>query len=404
MKAMKKQCIYRFFPHCSLWKIVFLFAVLLFSNQSCSQSSHQSGNSDCKYIGDGYGPDGTIDIKAETVVTGLEVPWALAFLPNGDMLVTERPGRLRLVKNYREEAKLVKEPVATLSTASTSEGGLLGIALHPDFSKNRLFYMYLTTSEGNSARNRVEQWRLSAEGTSAEQIKIVYDNIDAARNHNGGRIAFGPDGMLYVGTGDASDPGKSQNPDSPNGKLLRLTPDGGIPDDNPRPGNPLYLSGIRNTQGWAWPDSNDPTTIWMTDHGPSGERLRFGHDEVSVVKPGDNLGWPTIYRCETQAGLITPVITWNDAVPPGGAAVYTGDAIPEWNGSLLIGTLRSRHLQRVVIENGTVSLNEVYFRDQFGRLREVIMSPDGDLYITTSNCDGRGNCPNEQDKIIRITR
>jgi aldose sugar dehydrogenase len=385
-------------------RIILIFAMLAPFNYGCSQSSHQSGNADCKYIGDGYGPDGTVEVKAETVVTGLEVPWALAFLPNGDILVTERPGRLRLVKNYQEKAHLVEKPVATLPTASTSEGGLLGIALHPEFSNNRLFYMYLTTSEGNSTRNRVEQWRLSAEGTTAEQMKIVYDNIDAARNHNGGRIAFGPDGMLYVGTGDAADPEKSQDPDSPNGKLLRLTPDGGIPDNNPRPGNPLYLSGIRNTQGWAWPDSNDATTIWMTDHGPSGERLRFGHDEVSIVKPGDNLGWPTIYKCETQTGLITPVITWNDAVPPGGAAVYTGNSIPEWKGSLLIGTLGSRHLQRVVIENGTVSLNEVYFRDQFGRLREVIMSPEGNLYITTSNCDGRGNCPEEQDKIIRITR
>jgi aldose sugar dehydrogenase len=164
------------------------------------------------------------------------------------------------------------------------------------------------------------------------------------------------------------------------------------------------LMGIRNTQGWDWPDQTDASTIWLTDHGPSGERLRFGHDEVHIAKANDNLGWPDIYRCEKQEGLLTPVITWKDAVPPGGAAIYTGNAIPEWKGSLLIGTLGSRHLQRVVIENNAVSTNEVYFRNEPGRIREVIMSPGGDLFITTSNCDGRGSCPGTKDSIIRIAK
>jgi aldose sugar dehydrogenase len=280
----------------------------------------------------------------------------------------------------------------------------LGLALHPDFNNNRLFYIYVTVEKNNSTVNQVEQWKLSDDGNSAEQVRIVFDGIDAARNHNGGRIAFGPDGMLYAGTGDAARPNKSQDVNSPNGKLLRLTPDGEIPDDNPRQGNPLFLLGIRNTQGWAWPDQNDANTVWLTDHGPSGEMLRFGHDELNVAKANDNLGWPTIYKCQSKAGLVSPVITWNDAVPPGGAAIYTGNAIPEWQGSLLIGALGSRHLQRVVIENGSVIKNEVYFRNEFGRLREVIMAPDGNLYVTTSNCDGRGNCPNDGDMILRIVK
>jgi len=384
--------------------VILTLFLLLPINYACSQTSMQDENTNCVYIEDGFGPDGTTDVKSETIVSGLEVPWGIAFMPNGDLLVTERPGRIRLVREYNGKAQLEDQPVATFDIPSTSEGGLLGLALHPEFESNRLFYVYVTTSEGGSSKNQVEQWRLSENGTSAEQVKIIFDRIEASRNHNGGRIRFGPDNMLYIGTGDASSPDKSQDPKSPNGKLLRLTPEGEIPEDNPVPGSPVYLLGIRNTQGWDWPDQDDATTIWLTDHGPSGDRLRFGHDEVSIAKANDNLGWPEIYRCEKQEGLITPVITWKDAVPPGGAAIYTGSSIPEWKGSLIIGSLGARHLQRVVIENNAVSSNEVYFRNELGRIREVIMSPEGDLFITTSNCDGRGNCPDTKDSILRIIK
>ncbi len=381
-----------------------MFFLFLFSGTACSQPATQSGSNSCNYIEDGFGPDGEVSVQAETVVSGLEVPWALAFLPNGDMLVTERPGRIRMVKDYNGNARLVEKPVAAVSTANTSEGGLLGIALHPDFENNRLFNIYVTVSKNGSTMNQVEQWRLSEDGTSAQQVKIIFDEIQAASNHNGGRIAFGPDNMLYVGTGDAGTPDLSQDPNSPNGKLLRLTPEGEIPDDNPRENNPLFLMGIRNTQGWAWPNDNDAGTLWVTDHGPSGEMMRFGHDEVNIVSANDNLGWPTIYKCQNEPGLIAPSLVWQNAVPPGGAAIYTGNDIPEWKGNLIMGTLGSRHLHRVVIENGSVSSHEVYFRNQHGRLREVIMSPEGDLYVTTSNCDGRGNCPDTGDEILRITR
>lgn len=378
--------------------------IMLPGAPACSQSQVQGESSNCVYIDDGFGPDGTTQVKAETVVSGLEVPWGIAFLPGGDLLVTERPGRLRLVLDYNGTAKLVEQPVATFDIPSTSEGGLMGIVLHPEFNNNRLFYIYVTAGGGNSSVNKVEQWRLSEDNTSAEQVRVIFDDIDASRNHNGGRIRFGPDGMLYIGTGDASSPNKSQDMNSPAGKLLRLTPDGEIPSDNPMAGSAVYLSGIRNTQGWDWPNADDASVIWLTDHGPSGDRMRFGHDEVHVAGPGDNLGWPDIYRCQTAEGMLSPVITWKDAVPPGGAAVYTGDAIPEWRGSLLIGTLGSRHLQRVVIENNSVTMNEVYFRNEHGRLREVIMSPEGDLFVTTSNCDGRGSCPDTKDAILRIVK
>ena len=353
----------------------------------------------CMLVEAGYGPDGTAEARVDTVVAGLEVPWGLAFLPNGDMLVTERPGRLRLVR----DGQLVPEPVAIMDDSDTAEGGLLGIALHPDFATNGMFFLYRTVHPENGPTvNRVERWQLSENGSAATRVGILLDNIPAATYHNGGRLRIGPDGMLYVGTGDARDPNLSQDPESLAGKLLRIDPDGSIPDDNPIPKSPVYLLGIRNTQGFDCPNDS---TIWLTDHGPSGEMLRRDHDEVNVARAGDNLGWPTIYGCESSTGMVSPSITWADATPPGGAAVYTGDAIPEWQGSLLIGILGSRHLQRVALDaSGSVTHHEVYFRNELGRLRDVVMGPDGHLYVTTSNCDGRGDCPADGDKVLRILR
>lgn len=370
-------------------------------NNAQAQSATQSLQRTCQLVEEGFGRRGTVNVRVEEVVQGLEVPWGIAFLPNNDMLVTERPGRVRLVRNGR----LQPQPVATLSvTARGGEGGLLGIALHPQFASNRLFYLYYTTDQGGGSVNRVERWRLSQDGQRAQRDRIILDNIPVAAFHNGGRLRFGPDGMLYIGTGDAREPGTSQDADSLAGKILRVTPDGQVPPDNPIPGNPAFISGIRNTQGFDWLDRN---TLLVTDHGPSGELGRRGRDEVTVARAGDNLGWPTIYGCQARSGLVNPSISWVSAVPPGGAAIYTGNAIPEWKGSLIIGTLGSRHLHRVVFNSnnpGQVQQHEVYLQGVQGRLREVIMSPNGELYVTTSNCDARGDCPPERDKILRITR
>jgi aldose sugar dehydrogenase len=358
----------------------------------------------CTFVKDGFGPKGQVKVQAQEVVTGLEVPWGIAFLPGGDMLVTERPGRVRLVQN----GKLQQKPVATLKITDAGEGGLQGIAAHPDFSKNRFFYLYYTINKNGSPVNRVERWRLSSNGQSAASDRIIIDDIPAAVYHNGGRIRFGPDGMLYIGTGDARDPQISQDRDSLAGKILRLTPDGQVPKDNPFPDNPVFITGIRNTQGFDW---QNQSTLVVTDHGPSGELGRRGEDKVFVAQAGDNLGWPSVKNCQAGEGLVRPSLVWQEAVPPGGAAIYTGNAIPEWKGNLIIGTLGSRHLHRVVFDSTNprrVKVHEVYFQGNpsngFGRIREVIMGLDGELYITTSNCDGRGNCPQGEDKILRITR
>lgn len=371
------------------------------SAQAVNPSTTQAANppASCRLIENGFGPQGQINVRAETVVDGLDVPWGIAFLPNRDILVSERSGQVRLV----QQGKLRPQAIATINVSDRGEGGLLGIAAHPNIANNRFFYVYFTASQNGAPVNRVERWRLSQNGLSATRDRTIIDNIPVAQFHNGGRIRFGPDQMLYIGTGDARQPDLSQDVKSLAGKILRLTPDGQVPADNPFPGNPVYITGIRNTQGFDW---INPSTLWVSDHGPSGELGRSGHDKVSVAKAGDNLGWPTLYRCDSSQGLVTPAIVWRQALPPGGAAIYTGNAIPEWKGSFLVAALRAEHLQRVVIDprSGQVQRHEVYLQGQQGRLRDAMMGPDGELYVTTSNCDGRGSCPAEKDKILRITR
>jgi aldose sugar dehydrogenase len=348
----------------------------------------------------GQGPAGSTPIQVDTVVTGLEVPWSVSFLPGGDWLVTERPGRIRIVRDGKLLPTIAQVPVAR-----EGEGGLLGAALHPSFADNRLFYIYFTAQNGGRELNRVERWKLSPDASRAEREQLILDGIPAAKYHDGGRLRFGPDGKLYIGTGDAREPQLSQKLSSLAGKLLRLEPDGAIPGDNPFPGSPVFALGIRNTQGFDWLDQR---TLAVVDHGPSGELGRQGNDELSIVTAGANLGWPTIWGCQSGSRMSSPVLSFADATPPGGAAIYRGSAIAEWKGDLLIGTLGSEHLHRVVLgaDGRTVARHERYlFGDQgYGRLREVVMGPDGHLYVSTSNCDGRGDCPADKDRILRIRR
>lgn len=359
----------------------------------------------CLLVDDDFGPKGQVPVRVEVVAKGLEVPWGIGFLPGGDMLVTERPGRVRRVG----KDGAVSPPVAELQVSGDGEGGLLGLALAPDFATSRRFYLYVSGKKDDEVSNRIERWTLSEDGQRASFERRILEGLPGAKYHDGGRLRFGPDGMLYVGTGDAREPGLSQDPSSLAGKLLRLTPDGGVPADNPRPGSPAFLTGIRNLQAFDWPDPKDASRLYVADHGPSGDTGRWGHDEISVATRGQNLGWPDIYACETRAGMVTPSLVFDDAAPPGGAAIYTGKAIPEWRGSFLVGTLKSKHLQRVALdEAGRVKMHEAYFEgdrpEGFGRLREVVMGPDGELYVTTSNCDGRGECGPDRDLILRVTR
>lgn len=379
-------------------RMLLLVGLLGLAEIGCDSAPVDPG---CELVEGGFGPAGTEEIRVSTVADGLDVPWSIAFLPEGDLLVSERPGRVRVVTKTGE----LRDPVATPDVSPSPEGGLLGLALHPSFADNGLFYVYVTASAGGQDVNRVERYTMSPDRAAATFDKIVFDGISAAEFHDGGRLRFGPDGMLYVGTGDGRSPDRSQDIDDPGGKILRLTPDGDVPPDNPFPGKPAYILGIRNTQGFDWLADG---TMVITDHGPSGEYMgRTGHDEVDVAKAGDNLGWPTSWSCERAEGFVAPSITWEEALPPGGAALYRGTAIPAWKGALAIGALRSEHLQIVHFDPADqrrVTAHEVYLAGAHGRLRDVVMGPDGDLYVTTSNCDGRGTCGPAKDAILRISR
>ena len=366
--------------------------------------------SDCKEVRPGLEVKGAAPVQVEKWTSGLEVPWGLGFLPTGEALVTERPGRVRLVKASGE---LVTHPVVTIEVGERGEGGLLGLAIDPKFSakKRPYFYVFYTTTGG---MNRVVRYQLSADLTTATVDKVIIKDFLAGTFHNGGRLRFGPDGNLYVGTGDGRNAPLAQDINSLNGKILRVTADGEIPADNPFPGKPTYIYGLRNVEGFDWLDRD---TMMISDHGPTGEVNGWsGYDELNVARAGMNLGWPVVHGCDSHEGMVAPLMTWKEALPPGGAVLYHGDSIPEWKGTYLIGVLgfayeNARRLSQIMFQYqdrvAGGAKEQVYFYGAkpvgYGRLRDVVEGPGGALFVTTSNCDGRGDCGPEKDQILKMT-
>ena len=318
----------------------------------------------------------------EVVAQNLDIPWEIAFLQSGDLLVTERSGKLLKIGS---ETKVIKE---IEGVRHIGEGGLLGLTLHPNFSVNSFIYLYSTTQDSNGISNRVERYRFSNDTLS--ERKVILEKIKGSSNHDGGRIAFGPDGYLYITTGDAETPNLAQDKNSLNGKILRIKDDGSIPEDNPF-GNAVYSLGHRNPQGLAW-DKNG--TLWETEHGPSG--IQTGNDEVNIIIKGGNYGWPTIKGDQTKKGLISPMIQsgTKDTWAPSGMAYY--------GGSLFFSGLRGEALYEAKIRNGNKLDLLTHFKQEFGRIRAVVLGPDGYLYLSTSNQDGRGLVREGDDKIIKI--
>lgn len=337
-------------------------------------------------------------LEVSTFVSGLEVPWSLAFTSPSRLLVTERPGRIRVV----QDGVLQSRPLATLpDVQARGETGLMGIALSPDYDRSREIFLCYAYDTADGAAVRVARFR--DDGASISDRRVLVEGIPATHLHAGCRLRFGPDRKLYVTTGDATDGRIAQDLASLGGKTLRLNPDGSIPPDNPFPGSPVFSYGHRNSQGLDW----DPRSglLVETEHGPSGFDGPGGGDEVNIVEAGKNYGWPIVHHRESHEGMVSPILEYTPAVAPSGASFSVGRLLPTFRGDFFFATLRGKRLIRVRFDPKDprrVLETEEYFRDVYGRLRDVVSGPDGALYVSTSNRDGRGRPHPGDDRILRI--
>ncbi|KRE94797.1 glucose sorbosone dehydrogenase [Nocardioides sp. Soil774] len=324
------------------------------------------------------GEPGDAPRAVDTLVDRLEVPWGVDFLPDGSGVVTERTsGRV-----LRVAADGTTSTLGVITAAvPQGEAGLLGVAVSPDFEDDRTLFFYLTSSSDN----RVV--RAELDGSSLGPPTVVLDGIPAGFIHDGGRIAFGPDGYLYVTTGETGDPSLAQDPDSLAGKILRITTDGDPAPGNPDPDSPVWSLGHRNVQGLAWDDQG---RLWASEFGDST------WDELNLIEKGGNYGWPEVEGSGGAPDYVDPQLVWPvEEASPSGLAYA--------DGRLWMAGLRGRRLWRIdVSADGRASHPTAWFTEDYGRLRTVATAPDGRLWVTTSNRDGRGEPTPEDDRIVVV--
>ena len=319
----------------------------------------------------------------QEVLTDLDTPWGLAFLPSGAVLVTSRNTGAVLLLSDTGTAVLTGPGADELTgTAFGGEGGLLGVAVSPAFETDRLVYLYRTMPDGN----QVVRAELDALAASLAPLQVVIGGIPAAGNHNGGRIAFGPDGLLYVATSDAVNPAFAQDPGSLGGKILRLTADGAPAPGNPTEGSPVWSLGHRNVQGLGWdPDGR----MFASEFGQST------FDELNLIEPGANYGWPEVEGMGGGPGFVEPLVTWSTAdASPSGIAV-TPDGV-------YLAALRGARLWWVPFAGDGVGEATPFLTGELGRLWNVVLGPDGALWILTQNTDGRGTPQPGDDRLLRM--
>ncbi|MGI8728887.1 MAG: PQQ-dependent sugar dehydrogenase [Solirubrobacteraceae bacterium] len=363
-----------------------LLATVVLALAGCGDGDGSAGDATTRPQTDGASTSGEPqrprqDPRVEVVATNLEIPWDMAFLPDGSALITERPGRVRLLS---ADGELRSEPVGEIDVSAQGEGGLLGVALDPSFADNRFVYLYYTTAQGmRVARHRFAGGRLSED-------RVILGDIAAGPIHDSGRIAFGPDDRLYVLTGDAGQQDLPQDPDSRNGKILRMTPaqyrgDGGEPE--------TVSLGHRNPQGLDWEPGTD--RLIATEHGPTG------NDEINVIEQGSNYGWPEVQGAD-HGRFAAPLNIYEDSIAPSGATFVKREG-SAWSGDYLVAALVGEQLRRLTFDGDRVTRDEALFEGRFGRLRAAVEGPDGGIYLLTSNRDGRGSPTGEDDRVIRVT-
>ena len=358
---------------------------LVFSPTESTVPEYQGGE------GEGY------VLQESALVNKLAVPWGITFINDDEFLYSERGGSITYVNGSESQV------IYQVETVTTAEGGLLGITLHPDFPQTNFLYLYETYGGQNGTTlNRVMRHRFDrGEGAELSNPQVLIEDIPGAAYHDGGRIAFGPDGKLYITTGDATNSDLAQDLGSLAGKILRLNDDGTIPSDNPFPlgaaggaKSSVYSYGHRNPQGLAWDNQG---RLYSTEHGPSG--LESGQDELNLIVAGGNYGWPYYSGTErpSEAGdSVIPEPRWPIAAS-GANDTWAPAGLTYWQGGLWFGGLRSEALFHYDLETQSLTRHLV---GSLGRLRTTALTPAGDLAITTSNRDGRGDPKDRDDQIV----
>lgn len=340
------------------------------------------------------GQSETVPYEIVEVARGLDVPWAIAFTSPTRMLITERSGAIRVI----QDGVLAEKPIMTFpEVSSTDEEGLMSLTLDPDYENNKYIYTSYAYRGKNGMAVRVV--RLTDRSDSLSDARIILDDIPAAKYHAGSRLAFGPDGKLYISTGDATNKSLAQDKSSLAGKILRINADGSIPGDNPEAGSPVWSYGHRNPQGLAWLGDD----LYSSEHGPSVFDGPAGGDEVNKIVKGGNYGWPLVSHLKTREGTVAPLRVFTPAEAPASLMAYSGTMFPQYRNYLFFWALKGEGIIILKLNDGKLDLVGK-IATEYGRIREVVEAPDGSVYFTTSNRDGRGTLQAGDDKVYRILR
>jgi glucose/arabinose dehydrogenase len=320
-----------------------------------------------------------------TLAENLDKPRAIA-VSDDRIFVTEKGGLIRVIQNNI----LLESPLAALRPADVFDGGLLGIALHPNFLNNHYMYVFLTYDEDGNLWNKI--LRITESENKLQNAETIFDKIPGSSFTNGGFIKFGPDEKLYIGTGTVSDASHlPQDLNSLSGKILRLNDDGTIPNDNPFADSPIYSLGHRNPQGMTWDDDGN---LFVAEFGPEK------NDEINLIQSGKNYGWPE-QQCSSDENFENAILCYDPSIEPGGILFYSGDIL-DFESPFIMASMRAANLYQLDFEEGLSSQKSIL--SGVGRVRDVVQGPDGSLYVITSNTDGKGFPDSTDDKLLRILK